>query len=133
VADQVSQASPFGTTDTVISATRTKPVRERVAVDPEVALKAGLAVVGIVVLAAGYVMRTRTKRQLRKPTVRQKEAIAEPLSRILVRRLDMGRVAPDIVDLAEIAIGVDDYVSDGPIMQGPRVDIGVPEDLQGAE
>jgi len=94
VADQVSQASPFGTTDTVISATRTKPVRERVAVDPEVALKAGLAVVGIVVLAAGYVMRTRTKRQLRKPTVRQKEAIAEPLSRILVRRLDMGRDDP---------------------------------------
>lgn len=134
--EAVASASPFanGEDPTATSGTRTeKPVRERVAIDPETALKAGLAIVGVLVVTASWMARSRFKRSVRKPTDSQREAVAKPLAEILGRHLDIGRVAPDIVNLAEISIGVNDYVSDGPILQGPRIDVGVPEDLQEKE
>jgi hypothetical protein len=135
IGEATAAASPFGSDagTTAISATRTER-RERVPLDPETALKAGLAVLGIGLLAAGYVVRWRTRgRTLRKPTQKQKEAIAEPMANILSRRLDLGRVGPDLIDLAMISIGVDDYVSDGDLIEGPRVDHGIPDDLREKE
>jgi hypothetical protein len=135
IGEATANASPFGsdTGTTGISATRTEKA-PRVPIDPETALKAGLAVLGIGLLAAGYVVRWRTRgRTLRKPTQKQKEAIAEPLANILTRRLDLGRVGPDIIDLAMISIGVDDYVNDGDLIEGPRVEFGIPDDLREKE
>lgn len=130
--EAVANASPFDPSATLGTHTE-KPVRERVAIDPETALKAGLAIVGVLVVTASWMARSRFRRSVRKPTDSQREAVAKPLAEILGRHLDIGRVAPDIVNLAEISIGVNDYVSDGPILQGPRIDVGVPEDLQEKE
>lgn len=91
------------------------------------ALVVGL--LGLVVGGVGWVVQRRAGRKLRKPTEVQTEGVAEPLARILVRRADLTLLGPDLADIIAAGAAFGDYLNDGPLLEGPAVDPGVPADL----
>lgn len=122
------ESEPEGRTTTSGSRTDAfaKAVRDRIPLDPESALKATIAVVGLGVIIGSWVVRFQTKRALRQPTEEQSKAIAEPLSKIFARHFDMGGMAPDLLNGVEAAVALNNYVMEGPMVVGPEVRTGVP-------
>jgi hypothetical protein len=87
---------------------------------------------GLFLIALGTVsfLARRRERQLRMPTPRQLEDIAQPLARIACRHLPMDALGPDLIDGTEALVAVHGYVLDGPLIEpadGPDVEIDVPE------
>lgn len=89
------------------------------------AMVAGL--VGLVALAASWMVRQRAGRELRKPTPRQQEAIGEPLGRILVRHADLTMLGPDVTDMIEAGYATGEYLQDGPLTRPAEVTNDVPD------
>lgn len=86
----------------------------------------GLAFVGI-----AFAYGRSTKREFRKPTTREKRAIAAPLARIAARHDASGLLGPDAGDLLEAGVAVSEYLGAGPLSTGPlSYDPGVPADIQ---
>lgn len=75
----------------------------------------GLLALGVA--GVGWLVRARMQRKLRRPTDRQARDIAGPVARILLRRLDMVRLAPDLGDALEAAAAAGNYIGDGPLLQ----------------
>lgn len=87
---------------------------------------------GLFLIALGTIsfLARRRERQLRMPTPRQLEDIAQPIARIACRHLPMDALGPDLVDGTEALVAVHGYVLDGPLIEpadGPAVEIDVPE------
>lgn len=97
-----------------------------------VALAAGL--VGVIGLAAAWVVRMRHGRtmRLRRPSDADTEAIGEPLGRILWRhaRQYWGWVGPDLADIIKAGTATGVYLNDGDLLQPAAVDAGIPANLQ---
>lgn len=76
------------------------------------------AVAGGVLLLAAFAGRGVRKRgaQLRQPTKRQADDIAEPLTRIACRHLPLAALGPDIPDFAAASAAIDGYLNDGPLI-----------------
>jgi len=98
------------------------PVRavkpEPVKVDPELLAKAAAAVVGIVAVGAAMAVRFRYggRFKLRTPTEVERTNIADPLGRIIGRRVRHIGNLHDVVDVLAAVTGVGDYVSAGDLM-----------------
>lgn len=105
------------------SSTGSKPTKAETA-----GLVAGL--LGLVVVGAAGLVRWRTKRKLRRPTVRQIDDIAAPLARIALRTADLSWLNPTLADLIAAGAATGEYLSDGPLLEGPEYDDGIPDDLQ---
>jgi hypothetical protein len=95
------------------------------------ALVVGL--LGLVVAGAGWLVQRRAGRKLREPTKAQTSGVAEPLGRILIRHADLSLLGPDLADIIAAGAGVGAYLNDGPLLEGPAVDPGLPTDLNPEE
>lgn len=87
---------------------------------------------GLFLIALGTIsfLARRRERQLRMPTPRQLEDIAQPIARIACRHLPMDALGPDLIDGTEALVAIHGYVLDGPLIEpadGPDVEIDVPE------
>lgn len=101
--------------------------------DPKAAAKLLAGLLGLVVVGAAYLVTSRTRRELRKPTPRQLDDISNPLGRILVRHADLSVLGPDLADLIEAGAATGAYLTDGPLTHGKTIESGIPNDLQDVE
>lgn len=84
---------------------------------------------GLAVAGAAWLISARTGSRLRRPTKAQSDDIAAPLGRMLLRHVDLSLWGPDLVDAIEAGSAAGAYLSDGPLLQGPDLDPGLPGDL----
>ena len=77
-------------------------------------------------LIAGLSALARVTRglELRTPTPRQRDDVAEPLARIACRHLPMDAVGPDLLDATTAAAALHTYALDGPLITRPAADPG---------
>jgi hypothetical protein len=97
--------------------------------DPEKVAKVvgGLLVLTIATLS---ILARRRGREVRQATPRQRDDIAQPVARILVRHLPLDALGPDLVDITEAVVATHEYLLDGPLVTAarpPDVDIDIPE------
>jgi hypothetical protein len=87
---------------------------------------------GLLLIALGTIsfLARRRERQLRMPSPRQLEDIAQPIARIACRHLPMDALGPDLIDGTEALVAIHAYALDGPLIEpadGPDVALDVPE------
>jgi hypothetical protein len=92
-----------------------------------------IGLLGLVVAGGTWVVRRRTGRKLRQPTKDHTRAVAEPLARIMSRHADVSLLGPDLADIIAAGAAAGAWLNDGPLLEGPAVDPGLPVDLNPME
>lgn len=103
-------------------------------VDPKVIVGLVIALVGLG-LTAGAVMvkRARPGRRLRRPSDKQVKDFAAPLSRILLRHVEIARLHPSLADGIAAAGAVGSYIEEDRLTVAARPDSGVPAGINQEE
>lgn len=103
-------------------------------VDPKVIVGLVIALVGLG-LTAGAVMvkRARPGRRLRRPSDKQVKDFAAPLSRILLRHVEIARLHPSLADGIAAAGAVGAYIEEDRLTVAARPDSGVPAGINQEE
>jgi len=70
--------------------------------------------ISVVALAIAAVVKWQLRRKLRQPTTRQRDGMATPLARIVVRHGALGAVPEDLADVLEFGAALGSYVNDDP-------------------
>lgn len=85
----------------------------------------GLAVAGLAVL-----VRLRRGATLRRPTKQELDDVAAPLARLALAHVPAGILNADLANLAAAGAATGAYLSNGPLIEHPYTDPGLPADLQ---
>lgn len=111
-------ASPFRKGEPTLTGTSSAagPKRDVGNMTTETATAAAVAVLGVALMGAAFLVRLRTKaeRKLRQPTTDERDAIAAPAAQLLLRRLP-GGWSRDLLDGLAVLAGVGTYVNAGPL------------------
>lgn len=103
-------------------------------VDPKVIVGLVIALVGLGVTAAAVmVKRARPGRRLRRPTDKQVKDFSAPLSRILLRHVEIARLHPSLADGIAAAGAVGAYIEEDRLTVAARPDSGVPAGINQEE
>jgi hypothetical protein len=99
-------------------------------VDEKLIVGLAVALLGIFITTAAVVVkRRRPAKELRKPSKRQIRDFARPAVRILVRHLEIATLSPTLVDAAEAAGALGNYIEEGPLTVWAKTDSGLPPGL----
>ena len=106
---------------------------EKPSIEDTTALLAACVLLAATLAAVG--VKKLLRAQLRKPTKRQARDIGGPIGRIMLRRLDMVRLTPDITDMLLATAAAVGYADEGPLLLPPssNVNPGVPAGINEEE
>lgn len=121
----VAGDSPPPNTDGASRRTSTSTDRRlRPGGDPEKVAQAFGGLLVLLIAGLGSLLRLTRGLELRSPTPRQRDDVAEPLARIACRHLPMDALGPDLLDATTAAAALHTYALDGPLITRPAVDHG---------
>lgn len=83
---------------------------------------------GLIATAAAFGVRLyyAQRRSLRQPTGDQLDEIGKPIGRILRRRATITKLAPDLFDGLQAAVGLTRYLEDGPLLVDEYPTVNIP-------